>query len=130
MQTQLKSANNMGWVPSGHTSSSLCAWLKMPKMYIKKLFDLITYSLLFFKAYNICHQSRQLCDYNPPKMGRKTAHRVGFSLVYIKCVCAYANGLHAHIVYITLFILWVNFFQIKLLKLVKKSPLNSQGINL
>ena len=31
MPAQLDSANNMGWVPSGHTSSSLCVWLKMPK---------------------------------------------------------------------------------------------------
>ena len=37
MQTQLDSANSMGWVPSGHTSSSLCIRLKMPKMiFIKK----------------------------------------------------------------------------------------------
>ena len=36
MKTELEYANNMGWVPSGHTSSSLCVKLKMPKWYFKK----------------------------------------------------------------------------------------------
>ena len=36
-------ANMMGWVPSGHTSSSSCIRLKMPKCYFKKHFDLITF---------------------------------------------------------------------------------------
>ena len=35
MQT-LDSANNMGWVPSGHTSSSLCVRLKMPNVVLIK----------------------------------------------------------------------------------------------
>ena len=50
MQTQLDSANNMGWVPSGHTSSFLCVRQKMPKMVLPKKknhFNLITCSLLF-----------------------------------------------------------------------------------
>ena len=41
MQTQPDSVNNMGWVSSGHTSSSLCARLKMPKMELLKKFTLI-----------------------------------------------------------------------------------------
>ena len=36
MQTQLDCANNMGWVSSGHTSSFLCARLKMPKIVLLK----------------------------------------------------------------------------------------------
>ena len=32
MHTQLDSGSNMGWVPLGHTSSSWCVKLKMPKM--------------------------------------------------------------------------------------------------
>ena len=32
MQTQLDSANNMGWVPSGHTSFSLCVRLNVFKV--------------------------------------------------------------------------------------------------
>ena len=51
MQTQLGSSTNMGWVPSGHTSSSWYVRLKMSKMskivLQKKNFDIITYSLLF-----------------------------------------------------------------------------------
>ena len=39
MQTQLDSADNMAWVPSDHTSSSLCVRLNMPKMvFLKKMF--------------------------------------------------------------------------------------------
>ena len=46
MQTQLDSSNNMGWVPSSHTSSSLCVWLNMSKMVLlEKHFDLGSYTL-------------------------------------------------------------------------------------
>ena len=34
--TQLDYANNMGWVPSGHTSSSVCVKLKMSEMVLLK----------------------------------------------------------------------------------------------
>ena len=51
MQTQLNSMNNMGWVPSGHTSSSLCVRLKMFKhfwtMCAEKL--PVGFSLVFIK---------------------------------------------------------------------------------
>ncbi len=46
MQTQLDSLNNMGWVPSGHTFSSLFVRQKNAKNgTLIKQFDLITYSL-------------------------------------------------------------------------------------
>ena len=51
MQTQLDSLNNMGWVPSGHTSSSfVCKAKKCQNDTSKKHFDLITCSLLFKKS--------------------------------------------------------------------------------
>ena len=49
LQARLHSANNMGSVPSGHTSSSVCK-AEMSKMVIlnlKNQLDLITCSLLF-----------------------------------------------------------------------------------
>ena len=67
MQTQLDSANNMGWVPSGHTSSSLCVRLNMPKMvFLKK--NGPNHMLTFvMKIYNTNLQSRYFCDYSPLK---------------------------------------------------------------
>ena len=66
MQIQLESVNNMGWVPSGYTSSSLCVRLKMSKMVLQKNIDLITCS--FFKKSITCLQSRHFCDYISPKV--------------------------------------------------------------
>ena len=79
-ETQLDSANNIGWVPSGHTSSSLCVRLIMSKMVH---FDLITCSLLFEKS-TTCLQSRHFYDYRPQKVGQKTTRRAGFSVVLNK----------------------------------------------
>ena len=45
----------------------------------KKLFDLITCSLLFQKVYKM-FSKQTLCDY----VGGITAHKAGFSLVFIK----------------------------------------------
>ena len=47
MQTKLDYANSMGWVPSGHTSSSTCVRLKISKVVLKIYCDLITCLLLF-----------------------------------------------------------------------------------
>ena len=48
-------------------------------MVVKKKFDLITCSLLFQKVYKM-FSKQTLCDY----VGCITAHKAGFSLVFIK----------------------------------------------
>ena len=61
--TQLHSANNIWWVPSGYSSSCLCVRLIILIMVLQKnYFDLITYSLLFYKSTIYASQSRQFCD--------------------------------------------------------------------
>ena len=73
MQTQLNSVSNIRWVPSGHTSSSLCVRLKMPKiLLLKKYFNLITCSLLFQKSTTYVTKADIFCDNSPSKVGRKT----------------------------------------------------------
>ena len=48
IQTQLNSLNNMRWVQSGHTPSSLCVRTEM--VLLKKHFDLISCSVLFLNS--------------------------------------------------------------------------------
>ena len=53
MQTQLHSANNVGWVPSGHTSSSLCVKLKMSNGTFKTILRLNHMFIFVLKSLNM-----------------------------------------------------------------------------
>ena len=82
------------------TPLSLCITLKNAKNGTSKKtnFDLIACSLSFLKPTR-CHQSRYFCNYRPLKVGQRTVHTVGFSLVPINVkslsVCLTSNSSHS-----------------------------------
>ena len=53
MQTQPDSANNMGWVPSGHTSSSVCKAKNVKNGSVKKNLGSNHMFTFFLKVYNM-----------------------------------------------------------------------------